>query len=76
MKLMNYYEAMDRLVQVYERYMIVNKRIESEQEYTDVLTPLMIEKETLLTELRTLSGEPLSTIEQMVKDHKSSSHWR
>jgi hypothetical protein len=72
MKLMNYFEAMDRLVQVYERYVFIENQIESSKEQPDLLKLLMVEKKELHTELRTLSGEPLSTIERMVKDHKTS----
>ena len=75
MKLMNYFEAMDRLVEVYERYVIVESRIESNQDQPEILYSLMEEKKTLYIELRTISGEPLSTIKRMVKDHKSSNRW-
>ncbi|WP_209124463.1 hypothetical protein [Alkalihalobacillus sp. BA299] len=77
MKLLTYYEAMDRLVELYEKYIHVESQIEIQKEHPEVLRQLLKEKKRLLSEIKPLSGEPLSTIKEMVEDHKSSrTNWR
>lgn len=72
MKILTYHQAMDQLVKKYERYKLVEEIIISQKDDPEVVAPLKVEKELLLNEIKDLSGEPLTTIEEMVTNHKAS----